>query len=369
MPDPDGRVVMMYIVVSSLPVNVSGGVQPKVRVEVLVEGCDRSRGHGRARLALAAALVTLTSAGLVSMPQPAAAQSSNPCDSAALAQCTSALGPLRDVTANWRYYQPSVVQPVPISDYCSAPPACTAPLGRPAGGDPEDANPPTGAGWCGTETYNPPPNISPSTMENSLHGYPRPPGKNAPYSGPYCFLRYLHTDFDPLCKGCRRVLLDYAAIRATGPRAEGHWAGRFTLGADTGPLMPFNAHSPNVKNLCSDKFFNPAPGSGCNDPIASFDTHGHSLEGDTAYYHHFPKEGRYFNGPAYLAGDGISVRFHWVQGIYFDVNPNSSQASPAWYAAGYRDAADSLPDTDQSYGCACETLHQTYSASYPIGSR
>jgi hypothetical protein len=286
--------------------------------------------------------------------------SSNPCDLAKLPVCTSALGPLRDITAYWRVYQAALVQPIPIADYYP--------------GDSED-NPVTGAGFCGTERYHPPPPEPKSTVETGLHGLPAPP-RNVTGPTKYCFLRYLPTDFTPLCAGCHRVLIDYSAIPRSGPRPQGHWAGHIAIGSEFAPVMPVNGHSPNVKNLCSDKFFNPTPGSGCRDPLGSFDAHLHSIEGDTAFYHHYPFEGRYFNGPAYLAGDGGTVPYHWVIGAYFDIDPKGAVASPVYYGAGYRGAGDRLPDTDVSYGCLCEvppaghsTISRDFSLSPPAAAR
>lgn len=314
---------------------------------------------GRRQVWRGLVIAVLVVASFAALPASAAAQSQpfqNPCDVIpGLPFCTSALGPLRDITANWHDYQPALVQPIPIADYFP--------------GDFED-DPVTGAGFCGTEKYNPPPPAPVSTVETGLQGYPPPPRN---LSGPttYCFLRYLPADFDPLCQGCHRILIDYSAIPATGPPAQGHWAGHMFVGSYLQPLMPFNAHSPNVKNLCSDKSINPTPGAGCADPLGSFDSHLHSIEGDTTYYHHFPGEGRYFNGPAYMAGDGAGVPYHWVTGAYFDVSPNGGEVSPVWYGAGYRGAGDALPDTDLSYGCLCEVPpagHGTVSADLVLGA-
>jgi hypothetical protein len=291
-------------------------------------------------------------------PTSAAASSNNPCASLPLPQCTSSLGPLRDVTAAWRQYQPALVQPIPVSDYYPS--------------DAEDADPPVGAGHCGTETTHPPPPVPASTEVGALPPvFPgAPPGLHRPFPGShYCLLRYLASDFEPLCAGCLRLLLDYGAIPAgnsTSPAAEGHWAGRFTPGSDFNPTISFNAHSPNMKNLCSDKFINPSASSDCV-TLQGFDMHGLEMEGDTAIFHHYPLEGRYFNGPAYLAGDGASVPYHWVHGVYFDLDPKGAAAATVWYSAGYRAVGDTAPDTDQSYGCACELPgvgHQTFSADY-----
>ena len=318
-----------------------------------------TRGGVARGLAAALAVVAVSLAGLQT-PIVGQAASFNPCDNAPLPICTTALGPLRDVTANWRSYQPSLVQPIPIADYCPNPPSCSS-------GDPEDSPQPAGAGYCGTETYTPPPALTPSTtstIETSLHGYPPPP-RNVAGATDYCFLRYLpnpNGDFDLLCSGCHRILIDFSAMpNLAGATVRGHWASRMTIGDDMTETTPFNAHSPNIKNLCADKFFNttaltPSPGATCNiQAISNFDLRAHSYEGDSTYYHHYPLEGRYFNGPAYLAGDGVTVPYHWVNGAYFDIDPmGSATASPVWYGAGYRPLSCPLPDTDQSYGSACE---------------
>lgn len=331
------------------------------------ESVGKTTRRGIARgLAGALAVVAVLMASLQA-PMAGQAASDNPCDTLpSLPICTTALGPLRDVTANWRSYQPSLVQPIPIADYCPNPPSCSS-------GDPEDSPQPLGAGYCGTETYTPPPALTPSTtstIETSLHGYPPPP-RNVTGATDYCFLRYLpnpNGDFDPLCSGCHRILIDFSAMpNLAGATVRGHWAGRMTIGDDMTETTPFNAHSPNIKNLCADKFFNttpvtPSPGATCNiAAISNFDLRAHSFEGDSTYYHHYPLEGRYFNGPAYLAGDGVTVPYHWVVGAYFDIDPmGSATASPVWYGAGYRPSNCALPDTDQSYGNACE-------APAPIG--
>jgi hypothetical protein len=294
----------------------------------------------------------------------ATAASSNPCDSATLPMCVPALGPLVDVTTSWQSYQPALMQPVPISDY---------------GGDPEDAPPPLGVGVCGGEAAHPPPPIPASTQAAALPppAPGPPPGDNTPFSGShYCQLRYLATDFDPLCDGCVRVLVDYSAIptgNATSPGADGHWAARFNAGSDFTPTMPFNAHSPNVKNLCSDKSaaLNTAPGSGCVAALAQFDEHALELEGDSSIFHHFPFEGRYFNGPGYLAGDGAHVPYHWVHGAYFDLNLGGAAGLPVWYSVGYRGIGNPTPDTDSSYGCLCEVPpagQSAFSPTFQVGS-
>ncbi|MDP9325085.1 MAG: hypothetical protein M3O87_00935 [Candidatus Dormibacteraeota bacterium] len=293
------------------------------------------------------------------------AASNNPCDTVALPICVSALGPLVDVTNSWQSYQPALSQPIPISDYL---------------GDPEDNPPkgvPPGVGTCGGETTHPPPPIPVSTEVNSLPTFApgAPPGNNYPYpASHYCLLRYIDTDFDQLCSGCRRVLVDYSAIPAgngISPGSNGHWAARFNAGSDFTPTIPFRAHSPNIKNLCADKFFNEAPGSGCTTPIDQFDLHALEMEGDSTIFHHFPTEGRYYNGPSYLAGDGVAMPFHWVHGAYFDLDLGGAAGLPIWYSVGYRGIGDLAADTDQSYGCLCEIPpvgHTAFSPTYQVGA-
>lgn len=332
----------------------------------------RGIAQGMAGLVLLGALM-LASAG------PGAADPNNPCDSSApmvqfSSWCDSALGPLRDVTANWQSYQPSIVQPIPMTDYCPNEPSCSL-------GDPEDGPPPvTGptigaAGRCGTETVHQPaspPLVAASgealnwvAARDMLTSTPSalqpPPGKNNPYlNSPYCVLQYLGADFTPLCAGCHRILIDYSAIKSgtynsTSPASDGHWAARFTTGSNFSSMTPFNGHSPNIKNICADKQFNDAPGAGCTPYWTAFDDGSHAFEGDSTIFHHFPYEGRYYNGPSYLAGDGITSPYHWVNGAYFDLDPAGSTSNDVWYAAGYRgNLPNDLPDTDWSYGCACE---------------
>jgi LPXTG-motif cell wall-anchored protein len=284
-------------------------------------------------------------------------QGTSPCDGAPqMPQCVAALGPLRDVSAKAAAYQAATIQLVPISDYAS---------------DPEDAAPPVGAGVCGTETSHaaadgttvPPGEV----VDAPPAGVPPPPGTH----GPYCLLRYLPADFSGLCSGCHRLLLDFSAIpdgNSTSPGAGGHWAARFSS-TTFNVSSPFDGHSPNIKNLCSDKFFNPSPGSDCA-PYAQIDGYGFEYEGDSSIYHHYPLEGRYYNGPAYLAGDGTHQHpYHWVTGAYLDLDPKGNTGLSVWYGTGYRGKGDSTPDTDQSYGCLCELPpvgHSAFSASYPL---
>jgi hypothetical protein len=333
-----------------------GGVSEMIAVK---GGVNLIRGRRPVRaLVQVVLLATLGASGAAALPVTAGAQVSNPCDAQSPPPvCDSALGPLVDVTANWSYYQPALVQPIPISDYCPNEPTCS-------NGDIEDAQP-GGAGWCGTETVNQPssgPNIPPSTEVSGLPSFiisAPPPGKYTPYNGsPYCILQYIPDDFTPLCAGCYRVFLDYSAIpfgtyNSVSPASDGHWAGHFATDDSFSATTPFNGHSPNFKNLCSDKFINPAPGAGCGPPISQSDLFGHNLEGDSTIFHHYPKEGRYFNGPAYLAGTG-PADYHWVNGAYFDVDPAGIAELPVWYNVGYRGLGDLAPDTDVSYGCLCE---------------
>jgi LPXTG-motif cell wall-anchored protein len=309
--------------------------------------------------ALSGALIAVAGGAVIAGAQTALPQGSSPCDHLPqLPQCVPALGPLLDVSRTWHSYQAATVQLVPISDYAS---------------DPEDSSPPLGAGTCGTETMHaaadgstvPPGRV----VAAPPAGIPAPPGTH----GPYCLLTYFAADFSPLCAGCHRMLIDFAAIPAgtsTAPGADGHWAGRFSA-SQLNVSAPFDGHSPNIKNLCADKFFNPSPGAACT-PYAQIDGYGLEFEGDSSIYHHFPLEGRYYNGPQYLAGGGTRESpYHWVHGAYFDVDPHGATGLSLWYGAGYRGKGDATPDTDQSYGCLCEVPpvgHSAYSVSYPLAN-
>lgn len=307
--------------------------------------------------ALVAAALTRGAASVDAAPVPTIA---SPCDAGSSAPyCTAGLGALRDVSASWRWYQAATLQPVPIKDYAA---------------DPEDAPPPVGAGICGSETVHQPasgPQIPPAAVQKPpIPSVPPPPGGWRTDSD-YCVLHYAAADFTPLCTGCARMFVDFDAIPATSisdnplsPGADGHYAMRLTM-SDNNATALINGHSPNAKNLCSDKFFNPSPGADCANPLVSgFDAMGLGIEGDTSRYIHYPLEGRYFNGPAYLAGDGTATPYHWVHGFYMDIAAGSSTG--AWYSAGYRGRGDVLPDTDQSYACPCEALHSSFSRTVPV---
>ena len=306
------------------------------------------------RIALACAAAALALAAGTAGAAAAPAVPLNPCAGGApLPQCVDAIGPIVDVSASWGQYQPATVQVVPISDYAT---------------DPEDAPPPLGAGVCGGETSAAPGLPTGEVMAAPPPGVPAPPGTH----GPYCVLHYLASDFSRLAGGSHRLLIDYAAIPAgnppLAPGADGHWAAKLWQSVSVPAASPPNGHSPNIKNLCSDKFLNPSPGSACA-LLAPGDEQGIEVEGDSSTYHHFPKEGRYYNGPAYLAGDGARVAYHYVRGAYVDV---STSAPAVWYSVDYRGQGDALPDTDQSYGCACEMPpfgHQAFSPDYRLRAR
>ena len=309
------------------------------------------------RWALVGAALSALAGGALTASAQTAPQGTSPCAySSQLPQCVAALGPLVDVSSDWHAYQPATVQLVPISDYA---------------GDPEDAPPPLGVGTCGGETVHPAADGSTvptgTIVDRAPHGIPKPPGTH----GPYCLLSYFAADFSPLCSGCHRVFIDFAGIPAgtsTTPGADGHWAARFNA-SQLNVSAPFDGHSPNIKNLCADKFFNPASGADCT-AYAGTDGYGLEFEGDATIYHHFPLEGRYYNGPQYLAGDGTpGAPYHWVHGAYFDVDPMGATGLAMWYGAGYRGRGDTAPDTDQSYGCLCEVPpvgHSAFTASYPL---
>jgi len=327
----------------------------------------------RGTVSLGVALIVAGAALLAPATALAQGNSGNPCDSApALPFCDSALGALRDVTAAWRTYEAATVQAVPISDYASDPQSTTN-------------------GTCGNETVNgtgiPPsfPATPPANPLASAHFAGVPPAIPPPPPGgwkqgtQYCVLRYIAADFTPPCSACVRLFVDYDKIPATtvatnpvAPGSLGHWAARMSPGTSMSATAMINGHSPNAKNLCSDKFFNPSPGAECaGQPtgqfVNGFDTMGLGIEGNTWHYHHFTLEGRYYNGPYYLAGDGTTVALHWVHGFYMDLNLGGPKDGVAYYTAGYAGNGDNTPDLDQSYACLVPCyLHTTYSDTIDI---
>jgi hypothetical protein len=80
----------------------------------------------------AAAPLVLMLVGAWSTAAGATGTGTSPCDQAPSPICGAALGPLRDVTSTWRWYQPSLVQPVPVSEYASDPEEAPPPIGVPA---------------------------------------------------------------------------------------------------------------------------------------------------------------------------------------------------------------------------------------------
>ena len=199
-----------------------------------------------------------------------AGASTDPCAGAPSdPQCVAALGPLRDVSEGWRDYQPALVQVVPMSDYAAT--------------DPEAQAPPLGVGPCGGETQSQGPGPG-QVMQSPPPGVPAPPGSH----GPYCVLHYLPQDFTPLCGDCHRLLIDYSRIpsgTAVSPGAQGHWAAKFNQSQPVSLATFVNGHSPNIKNLCADKFFNRGPGATCV-PYTQLDQNAVEYEGDTTWYHH-----------------------------------------------------------------------------------
>src|SRR5207253_9496187 len=140
---------------------------------------------------VAAALAPLILLFASAVGTAASGTGTSPCDQASSPICGAALGPLRDVTAGWRWYQPALVQPIPVSDYAS---------------DPEDAPPPLGVGPCGGETASPASNgqqVPPSILSaQPTCGVPAPPRLHVPY----CLLRYMTCDLTQLYTGFHRLL-------------------------------------------------------------------------------------------------------------------------------------------------------------------
>ena len=178
------------------------------------------------------AIVSAGAACLVMSAIPARATGSDPTSD-------DPLGPLTDVTANWRSYQPA-------SEFCVLPEVYELP-----------ASPETSTGLvpaCARSGF------APSTVE----------------------LYEVKVTAPPLCAGCRRLFIDYSKITpgsATAPTSNGHAYFRLMSLNLTYKVWP-NAHSPNIKNLTNDYLVAP-PGSPSSIVAAAADQYDMAYTGDT----------------------------------------------------------------------------------------
>ncbi len=229
---------------------------------------------------------------------------------AAAAPQNDSLGPIRDVTAQWRSYQPA-------SAFCIKP---DTPQYTPGG---------SGATATGRD---------PACRRS---GFPRSA------TG----LVKIEVRTPPLCTGCRRLFIDFSKIGAGTSYAHGHAYYRLTSANFTYTVDPI-AHSPNTKNFTNDKLLAPS-GSLQEKVLGELDLHqAFAYVTDTAHFVHTAIQGRYYVGPWYLNRAGKQI-----DGVYFDVDVADATAFPSaqlnaiGYAAGF-DSGQFCPssDPDALYG-------------------
>lgn len=226
-----------------------------------------------------------------------------------------AIGPIRDVTASWRSYQPA-------SAFCVRPD-----VGQyTPGGD--------GANATGRD---------PACRRS---GFP----SNA--TG----LVKITIRTPTLCAGCRRLFIDFARIPAANNPpthyAHGHVFYRLTSPNFSYTVDPL-AHSPNTKNFTNDKLLAPS-GSAQEQVIGALDLHQFAgYVSDTAHFTHTAIQGPYYIGPWYLSRAGRHIR-----GVYLDLDVGdatrypSSQLNSVGYGAGFN-SGQSCPSDDDAFYAGC----------------
>jgi hypothetical protein len=225
------------------------------------------------------------------------------------------LGPLLDVTAHWRHYQPA-------STFCVKP----------------DVNEYAQGGVGATAT-----GADPACARS---GFP------ADATG----LVKIHVRTPRLCAGCRRLFMDFSKIPAANAPpayyAHGHAYYRLVSANPAYTIDPV-AHSPNTKNFTNDKLVAP-DGSPQEQLVAALDLHDVGYTTDTAHFVHTAAQGPYYIGPWYLSRGGRRI-----EGAYLDVDvagapqlPGGAQANAIAYMAGF-DSGQACPSDDDAYYGGC----------------
>jgi hypothetical protein len=183
------------------------------------------------------------------------------------------LGPITDVTAHWRYYQPARA-------FCIQP----------------DALQYTPGGTGATDTGR-----DPACRRSGF-----------PASATGLVKVVIRTPI--LCAGCRRLFIDFSKIGPGPQYAHGHVYYRLASANFAYTIEPV-AHSPNTKNFTNDKLL--VPNGSPQEPIVwALDLHqAAGLTADTAHFIHNAIQGPYYVGPWYL-----NRRGHRINGVYLDVD-------------------------------------------------
>lgn len=225
----------------------------------------------------------------------------------------NAIGPLRDVTAHWRSYQPA-------GAFCIRPERAQY---TPGG---------SGASATGRD---------PACRRS---GFPRRA------TG----LVKITIKAPPLCSGCRRLLIDFSKIppgsEPSNYYAHGHVYYRLASANSSYTVQP-TAHSPNTKNFTNDKLIAPSR-SPQERVISVLDLHQvFAYVSDTAHFIHTAIQGPYYIGPWYLNRQGRRIR-----GVYLDVRIAgatrypSAQLNAIGYGAGFDSGRLCPSDADAFYG-------------------
>jgi hypothetical protein len=231
------------------------------------------------------------------------------------------LGPIRDVTAHWRSYQPASVFCIRpnVSEYT-----------------------PGGAG----------PTVTGANRACRHSGFSRA-AKG---------LVIIRVGAPTLCPGCRRLFIDFAKIRPGAGYAHGHIFYRLVSPNPTYTFDPI-AHSPNTKNFSNDKLLVPE-GSPQEPLVWALDLHQFAgFTSDTANFVHNAAQGPYYTGPWYVNRAGRRVH-----GVYLDVDvadatrlPGGAEANSIGYAAGFNGGGACPSDADLLYAGCVDSW--SYSAS------
>ncbi|HEX4865615.1 MAG TPA: hypothetical protein VFV02_16215 [Acidimicrobiales bacterium] len=192
------------------------------------------------------------------------------------------LGPLTDVTAHWRDYQPS-------GDFCVRPDVAEYP-------------------------------VSPVVATGA-----NPACRQSGFATTDTGLLEVKMATPPLCAGCRRLFIDYSKIPADeGPLTASHGHAYFRpMSLNPTYTVAPTAHSPNIKNLSNDYLVAP-PGSPSSVAATFADYYDMAYVADTAHTAHTNAQGPYYIGPWYLNQAGQRI-----YGDYLDVDLGSAQRLPA----------------------------------------
>jgi hypothetical protein len=243
------------------------------------------------------------------------------------------LGPIRDVTPQWRHYQPADV-------FCIKPE---------------------------TTEYTPG-GIGPTVSGRN------PACRRSGFSRRAKGLVVIRVRTPPLCPGCRRLFIDFSKIpKANNPPyyySHGHIFYRLASPNFTYSVDPID-HSPNTKNFTNDKLLAPS-GSPQEQVLSPLDLHQFfGYAGDTENFVHTSAQGPYYIGPWYINRAGRRIR-----GAYLDVDvadatrfPGGAQPNEIGYAAGFNSGQLCPTDDDSFYGGCVDWWGFSVSTVNPFAGR